>query len=116
MALWNQFREQLTHWHGPYIADGRQYFVNSQTSVSSWEDPRIEAQYLCELQSALIQKLQTVVPPQIWDSEDGEVDPERPTTPDFAGFGSPLDNSPSWGGVGSAGRELALEEAGGGTG
>ena len=24
-SMWNQFREGLSAWHGPYIADGRQY-------------------------------------------------------------------------------------------
>mmetsp|Transcript_4689 Transcript_4689/g.11507 ORF Transcript_4689/g.11507 Transcript_4689/m.11507 type:complete len:196 (-) Transcript_4689:114-701(-) len=62
--LWQQFRDSLCEWHGPYMAEGRQYFVNQTLNVSSWEDPRVEAQYLCELQSALIAKLQTAVPPQ----------------------------------------------------
>lgn len=88
-GIWAQFRDGLAEWHGPYIADGRQYFVNSVTNISSWEDPRIEAQYLCELQSALLQKLQTVIPPQ--EPMDGgygdDDDHSRPGTPDFAGGG-----------------------------
>ena len=74
--LWQQHRDGLRNWHGPYLsqeaageddddADGgaKSYFVNEVTGVSSWEDPRVEAQYLSELQSALLQKLQSLVPP-----------------------------------------------------
>ncbi|CAD7935060.1 unnamed protein product [Amoebophrya sp. A25] len=95
-GLWQQFRDSLCEWHGPYVSDGRQYFVNQNRGISSWEDPRVEAQYLCELQSALIQKLQSAIPPQEVDSYrrpgsagfGGGADAEeaRPQTPDFAAW------------------------------
>ncbi|CAD7924311.1 unnamed protein product [Amoebophrya sp. A120] len=90
--LWQQFRDSLGEWHGPYVAEGRQYFVNQALGVSSWEDPRVEAQYLCELQSALIQKLQTAIPPQAnsptahAQAESGGQEESRPPTPDFAAW------------------------------
>merc|ERR1712224_683394 len=89
--MWAGFRDGLAAWHGPYISEGRQYFVNSVLEISSWEDPRIEAQYLCELQSALLQKLQTVMPPQLPDTMPVGAEGQRPETPEWAsGFDQPL--------------------------
>jgi len=60
-SLWAVFKDDLETWHGPYETDvGQLYFINSFTEVSSWEDPRIEAQYLFELQCGLLSKIQEV--------------------------------------------------------
>jgi len=57
--LWAVFKDDLETWHGPYETDeGALYFINSVTEVSSWEDPRIDAQYLFELQCGLLAKIQ----------------------------------------------------------
>ena len=50
----------------------------------------------------MIQKLQTVVPPQDDWEEGYDEEGYRPATPDFAGFGN-LDQSPSWGRHGGLG-------------
>jgi len=62
--LWLQHKHDLDCWHGPFAdPEGRQYFVNSATDVSSWQDPRIEAQYIFELESSLLTSLQAVLQP-----------------------------------------------------
>eukprot|EP00746_Dinoflagellata_sp_MGD_P035113 gnl/MRDRNA2_/MRDRNA2_18392_c0_seq1.p1 gnl/MRDRNA2_/MRDRNA2_18392_c0~~gnl/MRDRNA2_/MRDRNA2_18392_c0_seq1.p1 ORF type:complete len:555 (+),score=110.73 gnl/MRDRNA2_/MRDRNA2_18392_c0_seq1:80-1666(+) len=62
--LWSQLKEDLDHWHGPFqTPDGRPYYVNSVTNLSSWEDPRIDAQYIFELQSSLLNSLEQLLPP-----------------------------------------------------
>lgn len=61
--LWDRHKQDLDTWHGPISDDeGRQYFTNSATGVSSWEDPRIDVQYLYELENGLLQCLQEVLP------------------------------------------------------
>ncbi len=59
-------------WHGPFSVEaegekpsdesevGRQYFVNSNSNASSWEDPRVDAQVIYELQSMLVEKVNEV--------------------------------------------------------
>mmetsp|Transcript_13102 Transcript_13102/g.30611 ORF Transcript_13102/g.30611 Transcript_13102/m.30611 type:complete len:412 (+) Transcript_13102:61-1296(+) len=62
--LWHQHKQDLECWHGPFPdAEGRHYFVNSIAGVSSWQDPRIDAQYMFELESGLLTTLQEVLPP-----------------------------------------------------
>mmetsp|Transcript_36582 Transcript_36582/g.84108 ORF Transcript_36582/g.84108 Transcript_36582/m.84108 type:complete len:394 (+) Transcript_36582:85-1266(+) len=70
--LWHQHKQDLECWHGPFPdAEGRHYFVNSIAGVSSWQDPRVDAQYMFELESGLLTTLQEVLPPP------------SPTTPGF---------------------------------
>jgi len=72
--LWHQHKHELDCWHGPFTDDGgRQYFVNSTEGVSSWQDPRVDAQYIFELESGLLTSLEEVL--------------KRPDTPDTPGFG-----------------------------
>lgn len=67
--LWHQHKHELDCWHGPFAdASGRQYFVNSSEGVSSWQDPRVDAQYLFELESGLLTSLEEVLPPPPRDS------------------------------------------------
>lgn len=76
--LWHQHKHELDCWHGPFTDDeGRQYYVNSTEGVSSWQDPRIDAQYIFELEAGLLASLEEVLPPPV---------------PDTPGFGS--DNDP----------------------
>eukprot|EP00439_Symbiodinium_sp_Y106_P080043 s856_g18.t2 len=70
--LWHQHKQELDKWHGPFMDDaGRQYFVNSEDGISSWQDPRIDAQYVFELESGLLTSLEEILPPA------------RPDTPNF---------------------------------
>lgn len=67
--LWHQHKHELDCWHGPFTDDeGRQYYVNSTAGVSSWQDPRIDAQYIFELESGLISSLEEVLPPPVPDT------------------------------------------------
>lgn len=60
--LWHQHKHELDQWHGPVLDDeGRQYFVNASQNVSSWQDPRVEAQYIFELESGLLTGLENVL-------------------------------------------------------
>lgn len=74
--LWHQHKHALDCWHGPFADhQGRQYFVNSSEGVSSWQDPRVDAQYLFELESGLLTSLEEVLPPPPMDSPQfGTVD------------------------------------------
>lgn len=61
--LWHQHKHELDCWHGPFTDDeGRKYFVNAIEQVSSWEDPRVDAQYIFELESGLLASLEEVLP------------------------------------------------------
>ncbi|CAL1137636.1 unnamed protein product [Cladocopium goreaui] len=63
-TLWHQHKQELDKWHGPFMDDaGRQYFVNSEDGISSWQDPRIDAQYIFELESGLLTSLEEILPP-----------------------------------------------------
>lgn len=77
-SLWHEHKHELDRWHGPFTDDeGRPYYVNSTDGVSSWQDPRIDAQYIFELESGLLTSLEEVLPlPQ-------------PDTPGFGPDGEP---------------------------
>lgn len=78
--LWHQHKHDLDAWHGPFSDDGgRQYYVNATEGISSWQDPRIDAQYIFELESGLLTSLEEVL--------------NRPGTPDTPDFG-PEDENP----------------------
>lgn len=60
--LWHQHKHELDCWHGPFSDEGgRQYFVNATEGVSSWQDPRVDAQYIFELESGLLTSLEEVL-------------------------------------------------------
>lgn len=62
--LWAQHKHDLDCWHGPFSdAEGRSYYVNSTAGISSWQDPRVDAQYIFELESGLLTTLAEVLPP-----------------------------------------------------
>jgi len=72
--LWHQHKHELDCWHGPFADDsGRQYYVNANEGVSSWSDPRVDAQYIFELESGLMTSLEEVL--------------NRPASPEVARFG-----------------------------
>lgn len=61
--LWHQHKHALSGWHGPFVdGEGRQYFVNAVEEVSSWQDPRVDAQYIFELESGLLASLEEILP------------------------------------------------------
>mmetsp|Transcript_8697 Transcript_8697/g.16478 ORF Transcript_8697/g.16478 Transcript_8697/m.16478 type:complete len:404 (+) Transcript_8697:183-1394(+) len=73
-VLWHQHKTELDCWHGPFADDcGRRYYVNSTEGISSWQDPRIDAQYIFELESGLLTSLEEVL--------------NRPRTPETPEFG-----------------------------
>jgi len=81
--LWHQHKHDLACWHGPLSdAEGRSYYVNTTLGVSSWQDPRVDAQYIFELESGLLATLAEVLPP-----------PDAPDTPGWA-------ENQGWGGGG----------------
>lgn len=62
-VLWHQHKHSLDAWHGPFTdPEGRQYFVNASEEVSSWQDPRVDAQYIFELEVALLTSMEEVLP------------------------------------------------------
>lgn len=63
VLLWQQLKSDLDCWYGPHESpDGSFYYANSQTGESSWTDPRVETQWLFELESGLIDALQEMLP------------------------------------------------------
>jgi len=61
--LWHQHKHQLDCWQGPFMdGNGKQYFVNAAEEVSTWQDPRVDAQYIFELESGLLASLEEVLP------------------------------------------------------
>merc|ERR1712232_1191065 len=67
--------ESLDGWHGPFNDfAGRPYYVNTGTNQASSHDPRVEEQYIFELQSSFISTLEDVL------SAEQPVD-ETPDTP-----------------------------------
>lgn len=73
-VLWHEHKCDLDCWNGPFTSEGGQYYVNAVGGLSSWQDPRIDAQYIFELESGLLTSLQEVLPP---------ADPDTPGFGDF---------------------------------
>mmetsp|Transcript_45178 Transcript_45178/g.79538 ORF Transcript_45178/g.79538 Transcript_45178/m.79538 type:complete len:341 (+) Transcript_45178:69-1091(+) len=81
VLLWHHHKEQLDSWHGPLKDDeGRSYFVNSATGVSSWEDPRLKTQYMYDLEVGLLESLQEFLQPSPCQSDPAALD-----SPSFGG-------------------------------
>jgi len=54
----------LQLWHGPFQSGvGYPYFVNAE-GCSSWEDPRVDAQMVFELQAGILMKVAEISPTQ----------------------------------------------------
>lgn len=83
-VLWSEHLAELDYWHGPIQdGEGNCYFVNSIDNISSWQDPRINAQYLFDIQSSLLRHLQGILAAEEqeeigdfgggtpWETEDG---------------------------------------------
>lgn len=82
-VLWTEHKAELDCWHGPVQDDeGNSYFVNSRDGISSWQDPRISAQYLFDVQSSLMRHLQGILAAEAeeigdfgggtpWETDDG---------------------------------------------
>jgi hypothetical protein len=61
--LWHQHKQDLDCWHGPFAdAEGRSYFVNAALNISSWNDPRVDAQYIFELEGGLLATFSEILP------------------------------------------------------
>lgn len=64
VLLWFYHRQSLEGWCGPLSDDsGREYYFNYETGTSTWEDPRLDAQFMLELETLLISGLQAALPP-----------------------------------------------------
>lgn len=62
-TLWRQHKHDLDCWQGPFTnEEGKQYFVNTGEGISTWQDPRVDAQYIFELESGLLASLEEVLP------------------------------------------------------
>jgi len=60
--LWDEHKAELACWHGPIQdGEGNSYFVNSRDGISSWQDPRIGAQYIFDVQCSLMRHLQGIL-------------------------------------------------------
>lgn len=60
--LWDHHKSELEKWHGPFQnAEGRMYFLNSESASTSFEDPREETQFLFELETQLLDSLEDVL-------------------------------------------------------
>lgn len=82
VLLWHHHKEQLDSWHGPLKDDeGRAYFVNSATGVSSWEDPRLKTQYMYDLEVGLLDSLQEFLQSSPCQSHSAALD-----SPSFGGL------------------------------
>ena len=110
--LKKQLEEQLASWFGPFTAEQGQYFVNNSTQLSTWEDPRGDAQVIHELQVSVIGRLQRDFPLRQVSKNvkfpvfeggylAGKSEPESSSTPKFGMTGSsqssPADRSGSFG-------------------
>mmetsp|Transcript_42906 Transcript_42906/g.77957 ORF Transcript_42906/g.77957 Transcript_42906/m.77957 type:complete len:535 (-) Transcript_42906:49-1653(-) len=73
-ALWQEFKDDLDGWHGPFgDPSGRTYYVNHRTNSASSADPRVDSQYIYELQCSFLDTLYEVL--------DNANRPETPGTP-----------------------------------
>jgi hypothetical protein len=80
-ALWQDHKAHLDVWHGPLQDDeGNNYFVNSQSGISSWQDPRLARAYVYDLQCGVLNHLQSILAAEDhgcfpggtpWETEDG---------------------------------------------
>jgi len=80
--LWQEHKEELDLWHGPFQnGAGQEYFVNSSSGTACARDPRADAQYVFELESSFLSSLEEVLAPQPlspgtpgrnWGQQDGD--------------------------------------------
>jgi len=62
--VWSEHKAELNCWHGPVPdGEGNTYFVNSAEGTSSWQDPRLSAQYIFDVQSSLLTHLEQILTP-----------------------------------------------------
>lgn len=82
--LWSEQKAELDCWHGPIQdGEGNSYFANSRDGISSWQDPRIAAQYIFDIQCTLLRHLKGILAAEEldpandfgggtpWETEDG---------------------------------------------
>lgn len=63
MQLWSRLKADLNCWHGPLESpEGQPYFANSHTGQSSWRDPRVDTQFLFDLEGGLLDSLAESLP------------------------------------------------------
>mmetsp|Transcript_91507 Transcript_91507/g.144584 ORF Transcript_91507/g.144584 Transcript_91507/m.144584 type:complete len:577 (+) Transcript_91507:126-1856(+) len=63
-VLWELRKKELECWHGPFDnGQGRCYYSNSASGVSSWQDPREEMQFMYELETKLLDALAETLEP-----------------------------------------------------
>jgi len=75
--LWLAHVKELEGWHGPLKSDeGHSYFWNSESQRSTWHDPRLSAQFYCDLQNRLLKHLETSFT-AAQDTDDSPFDASR---------------------------------------
>lgn len=63
LELWSRLKADLNFWHGPLESpDGQPYFANSHTGQSSWRDPRVDTQFLFDLEGGLLDTMADALP------------------------------------------------------
>mmetsp|Transcript_39521 Transcript_39521/g.73682 ORF Transcript_39521/g.73682 Transcript_39521/m.73682 type:complete len:349 (+) Transcript_39521:82-1128(+) len=63
VQLWTRLKAELDCWYGPLDSpDGRPYFAHS-AGHSSWRDPRVDTQFLFDLEGGLLDSLAEMLPP-----------------------------------------------------
>merc|ERR1719350_2099925 len=56
--VWQEHKEALELWHGPFADwQGRSYFVNSSTGLSTMQDPRVEEQFVYDIELQVLDGL-----------------------------------------------------------
>lgn len=72
-VLWSEHKAELDCWHGPIHDDhGNYYFMNSRDGISSWQDPRLGAQYIYDIQCSLLRHLQGILAAEEQDETMGD--------------------------------------------
>eukprot|EP00439_Symbiodinium_sp_Y106_P054736 s498_g7.t1 len=73
VQLWERLKADLDCWYGPLESpEGRAYFAHSLSGHSSWRDPRVDTQFLFDLEGGLLDSLAEMLPPP----EELQVAPE----------------------------------------
>mmetsp|Transcript_34330 Transcript_34330/g.71467 ORF Transcript_34330/g.71467 Transcript_34330/m.71467 type:complete len:352 (-) Transcript_34330:47-1102(-) len=64
VQLWERLKADLDCWYGPLESpEGRAYFAHSLSGHSSWRDPRVDTQFLFDLEGGLLDSLAEMLPP-----------------------------------------------------
>eukprot|EP00927_Polykrikos_kofoidii_P054505 TRINITY_DN48918_c0_g1_i1.p1 TRINITY_DN48918_c0_g1~~TRINITY_DN48918_c0_g1_i1.p1 ORF type:complete len:455 (-),score=63.38 TRINITY_DN48918_c0_g1_i1:68-1432(-) len=80
--LWQEAKDALDQWHGPFKdVSGRTYFVNQIRGTAASYDPRVDSQYIFDLQSSFLKTLEEALAeaPQFGPGHGTDDSPELTT-------------------------------------